>query len=114
MEKEGIFTGAYAIHPLSHERVPIWVTNYVLADYGSGAVMGVPAHDERDYEFATRHGLPAAQVVVAPSAAGTEAFTEPYVDDGRLVASGDFSGMSSSRVVPSRVSRSTRKEVIPL
>jgi leucyl-tRNA synthetase len=96
MEKEGIFTGAYAIHPLSHERVPIWVTNYVLADYGSGAVMGVPAHDARDYEFATRHGLPVAQVVVPPSAAGAEAFGEPYLEDGKLVASGDFSGMSSA------------------
>ncbi len=106
MEKAGIFTGAYAIHPLSNERVPIWVTNYVLADYGSGAVMGVPAHDERDFEFATRHGLPVAPVVVAPSAAGTEAFTEPYVDDGRLIASGDFSGMSSERArdaIPERL-----------
>ena len=51
MEKQGVFTGAYAINPLSRERVPIWVTNYVLAEYGSGAVMGVPAHDERDFEF---------------------------------------------------------------
>ena len=58
MEKQGIFTGAYAIHPLSGERVPIWLTNYVLAEYGSGAVMGVPAHDERDFDFATKHGLP--------------------------------------------------------
>ncbi len=58
MEKQGIFTGAYATHPLSGERVPIWVTNYVLAEYGSGAVMGVPAHDERDFDFATKHGLP--------------------------------------------------------
>ena len=54
MEKQGVFTGAYAINPLSHERVPIWVTNYVLAEYGTGAVMGVPAHDERDFEFARR------------------------------------------------------------
>jgi leucyl-tRNA synthetase len=97
MEKEGIFTGAYAIHPLSHERVPIWLTNYVLADYGSGALMGVPAHDERDYDFATRHGLAVAPVVVPPSASGTEPFTEPYVEDGKLIASGDFTGMSSAR-----------------
>ena len=65
MEKQGVFTGAYAINPLSHERVPIWVTNYVLAEYGTGAVMGVPAHDERDFEFARKHGLPVAQVIVA-------------------------------------------------
>ncbi len=58
MEKQGVFTGAYAIHPLSRERVPIWLTNYVLAEYGSGAVMGVPAHDERDFDFAKQHALP--------------------------------------------------------
>ena len=56
MEKERLFTGAYAINPLSHERVPIWVTNYVLAEYGTGAVMGVPAHDERDFDFAKSTG----------------------------------------------------------
>ncbi len=64
MEKKGVFTGAYAINPLSHERVPIWVTNYVLAEYGTGAVMGVPAHDERDFDFAHKHGLPIVQVIV--------------------------------------------------
>ncbi len=84
MEKQGIFTGAYAINPLSRERVPIWVTNYVLAEYGSGAVMGVPAHDERDFDFATKHGR-------VPRRKSTA-----YVEDGRLVASDDFSGMSSA------------------
>ena len=66
MEKHGVFTGAYAINPLSRERVPIWVTNYVLAEYGTGAVMGVPAHDERDFEFARKHGLPVVTVIVPP------------------------------------------------
>jgi leucyl-tRNA synthetase len=96
MEKQGIFTGAHAIHPLSGERVPIWLTNYVLAEYGSGAVMGVPAHDERDFDFAKKHGLPVAHVVVPPD---TEAIDseKPYVEDGRLIASDDFSGMSSER-----------------
>ena len=61
MEKQGVFTGAYAINPLSRERVPIWVTNYVLAEYGTGAVMGVPAHDERDFEFARKHGCRSSQ-----------------------------------------------------
>jgi leucyl-tRNA synthetase len=56
MEKTGVPTGGYAINPLSGERVPIWVTNYVLAEYGTGAVMGVPAHDERDFDFAKKHG----------------------------------------------------------
>ncbi|HTU82660.1 MAG TPA: leucine--tRNA ligase, partial [Candidatus Acidoferrales bacterium] len=98
MEKEGIFTGAYAINPLSHERIPIWVTNYVLAEYGTGAVMGVPAHDERDFDFAKKHGLPIARVIVPAHHAGVEAPLEAaFVEDGRLIASDDFSGMSSAR-----------------
>ncbi len=97
MEKQGFFTGAYAINPLSHERVPIWVTNYVLAEYGTGAVMGVPAHDERDFEFARHKSLPITQVIVPPGSAPQEAMEAAYVDDGRLIASGDFSGMSSER-----------------
>ncbi|HKU80979.1 MAG TPA: leucine--tRNA ligase [Candidatus Tumulicola sp.] len=98
MEKQGLFTGAYAINPLSRERIPIWVTNYVVADYGTGAVMGVPAHDQRDFEFAKRHGLPVARVVVpADAALDAPAGDAAFVEDGRLVASGDFSEMSSER-----------------
>jgi leucyl-tRNA synthetase len=97
MEKQGLFTGAYAINPLSHERVPIWVTNYVLAEYGTGAVMGVPAHDERDFDFARKHGLPVAQVVVPPGEHAGAPLERAYVEDGRLISSGDFSGMSSAR-----------------
>jgi leucyl-tRNA synthetase len=97
MEKEGLFTGAYAVNPLSHERVPIWVTNYVLAEYGTGGVMGVPAHDERDFEFARRYGLPIAQVIAPPGAEITAPLESAYVDDGRLIASGDYTGMSSER-----------------
>ncbi len=97
MEKDGVFSGAYAINPLSHERVPIWVTNYVLAEYGTGAVMGVPAHDERDFDFARKHGLPIAQVIAPPGVQVQAPLQEPYVEDGRLFASGDFSGMSSAR-----------------
>ncbi|HEY5341623.1 MAG TPA: leucine--tRNA ligase [Candidatus Aquilonibacter sp.] len=97
MEKSGLFTGAYAINPLSHERVPIWVTNYVLAEYGTGAVMGVPAHDERDFEFAKKHALPIAQVIVAPGTEISAPLEAAFVDDGRLVASGDYSGMSGER-----------------
>ncbi len=97
MEKQGLFTGVYAIHPLSHERVPIWVTNYVLAEYGSGAVMGVPAHDERDFDFAKKHGL-AIEQVIAPHGSSADAPLEAaFVDDGRLMNSGDFTGMTSER-----------------
>jgi leucyl-tRNA synthetase len=97
MEKEGVFTGAYAVNPLSRERIPIWLTNYVLAEYGSGALMGVPAHDERDFHFATQRGLPIVEVIVSPNSDAVEPLEAPYVEDGRLIASGDFSGMSSER-----------------
>ena len=97
MEKQGIFTGAYAINPLSNERIPIWVTNYVLAEYGTGAVMGVPAHDERDFDFARKHGLPIAQVIAAPGTQVSGPLERAYTEDGRLIASGDFTGMSSAR-----------------
>ncbi len=97
MEKDGVFTGAYAINPLSHERIPIWATNYVLAEYGTGAVMGVPAHDERDFDFARKHALPIAQVIVPPGTEPSSPLTQAYTDEGRLIASGDFSGMSSVR-----------------
>jgi leucyl-tRNA synthetase len=97
MEKTGVFTGAYARNPLSNERIPIWVTNYVLAEYGTGAVMGVPAHDERDFEFARKMGLPIARVIEDPHAPSDRPMTEAYVEDGRLIASGDFSEMKSER-----------------
>ncbi len=97
MVKQGIFTGAYSIHPLSRARVPIWLTNYVLAEYGSGAVMGVPAHDERDFDFAKRHGLPIAQVIAPLAGPPGEPLAAAFVEDGRLIASDEFSGMSSAR-----------------
>jgi len=96
MEKTGIPTGAYAINPLSRERVPIWVTNYVLAEYGTGAVMGVPAHDERDFDFAHKHGLPIAQVITTPDGSLHAPLSEAYVEDGKLIASGEYIGMKSA------------------
>ncbi len=97
MEKGGVFTGAYARNPLSNERVPIWVTNYVLAEYGTGAVMGVPAHDERDFEFARAFGLPIVRVIEKQGVASDVPMKEAFVDDGRLIASGDFNEMTSAR-----------------
>ncbi len=96
MEKQGLFTGAYAVNPLSGQRVPIWMTNYVLAEYGTGAVMGVPAHDERDFDFARRNGLPVVSTI-APANGEASDSREPFVDDGVLVDSGDFTGMTSER-----------------
>lgn len=95
-EKRGIFTGAYAVHPLTAEPVPIWVANYVLVDYGTGAVMGVPAHDARDYLFATRYHLP-IRVVVTPDGQPMTLTDGPYVGPGHLRDSRQFSGMPSEQ-----------------
>lgn len=95
-EKRGIFTGAYAIHPLTGERVPIWVGNYVLMGYGTGAIMAVPAHDQRDLEFAHRFNLP-VKVVIQPEGEtlDPQTMTEAYTTAGVQVNSGPFDGMNS-------------------
>ncbi len=96
----GVFTGAYALHPLTGERIPIWVADFVLEGYGAGAVMGVPAHDERDMAFAQAVGLPVRVVVVPPhtaSAPAVERMQEAYVQPGLLVDAGGYSGMSSQQ-----------------
>jgi leucyl-tRNA synthetase len=91
--KDGVFTGAYARHPLTGERVPIWVANFVLMGYGTGAVMAVPAHDQRDFEFARTFGLP-VRVVIQPEGEPlvAEALTAAYTEAGRMVSSGPFDG----------------------
>ncbi|CAM3435078.1 leucine--tRNA ligase [Campylobacter upsaliensis] len=85
-EKEGCFLGIYALHPLTKEKIPVWVANFVLADYGSGAVMAVPAHDERDFDFAKKYDLAIKQVI--------EAMTLPHAQkEGKLLESAEFSGL---------------------
>ncbi len=93
-EKEGVFTGAYALHPLTGERVPIWVANYVLLEYGTGAVMGVPAHDQRDLDFARKYRLP-VRVVIQPLGRNLDdrVMTEACADPGVMVNSGEFDGL---------------------
>ncbi|HEY0965494.1 MAG TPA: leucine--tRNA ligase [Candidatus Saccharimonadales bacterium] len=90
-EKTGVFTGSYAINPASGEKVPIWIADYVLGGYGTGAVMGVPAHDERDFEFAEKFGLSVVEVIQKPN--HDEAI---YHGEGLLINSGAFDGMSTS------------------
>ncbi|MDN4594752.1 leucine--tRNA ligase [Polycladomyces subterraneus] len=97
-EKVGYFTGAYAQHPLTGEKVPIWVANYVLMDYGTGAVMGVPAHDERDFLFARKYDLP-IRVVIRPEEGVTDELTEAYTGEGKLVNSGDFNGLNNREAI---------------
>ncbi len=94
-EKTGIFTGAFAINPVNGERVPIWVADYVLASYGTGAVMAVPAHDERDFEFATIFELPIRKVILQPGTKTEDVLMEAYVDPGTMINSGQFSGLPS-------------------
>jgi leucyl-tRNA synthetase len=100
-EKEGFFTGQYATNPFSGERVPIWVANFVLAEYGTGAVQSVPAHDERDFEFAQKYKMPFRVVIQpaegAPLPAGQ--MQEAFVEYGRLVDSGPYSGLSSEEAI---------------
>lgn len=91
-EKTGVFTGAYAIHPLTGEKLPIWIADYVLATYGTGCVMAVPAHDKRDYEFATKYNLPIKRVI---KGIGDVEDSLPFDEYGMLVDSGEFAGLKS-------------------
>jgi len=88
-DKSGVFSGSYAINPINNERVPIWIADYVLMGYGTGAIMAVPAHDERDFEFATQYSLPVIQVIDA----GDLDAKLPYVGDGKLIHSDAYNGL---------------------
>ena len=95
-EKTGVFTGRYAINPLNKQKTPIWLSDYVLADYGTGAIMCVPAHDDRDFEFAKKFGLPIVQVI-AKDGKEIAPLTEAYTDaSGIVINSGDWNGYESS------------------
>ena len=95
--KEGMFTGSYAVNPMSGEQVPIWIANYVLVDYGTGAVMGSPAHDERDWEFAHKYDLPIKPVVAHEGETyNFDTWVESNHEDGVLVNSGEFDGQTSA------------------
>jgi leucyl-tRNA synthetase len=93
-EKTGVFTGRYAINPLNGAKIPIWISDYVLADYGTGAIMCVPAHDERDFAFAKKFNLPIIQVIKKEGGEAVE-LIEPYTEDGVMINSGIFDGISS-------------------
>lgn len=95
-EKTGVFTGSYAINPLNGKKTPIWLSDYVLADYGTGAIMCVPAHDERDFAFAKKFDLPIVQVI-AKDGKEIENMQEPYTDAaGTVINSGEWNGMESA------------------
>ncbi|MGM5488130.1 MAG: leucine--tRNA ligase [Nanobdellota archaeon] len=94
-DKNGLFLGVYAVNPVTHEKCPVYVTDYALMEYGTGAVMGVPAHDHRDFEFAEKFEIP-IRVVVQPE---SEPLIEAYVEDGPLVNSGKFDGMNNREAI---------------
>ncbi len=93
MEKKGMPLGISAIHPISGEEIPLWVANFVLMSYGTGAVMAVPGHDARDWEFADKHGLPITQVITPADGSSIDITKGPYVEYGIVVNSGEFDGL---------------------
>jgi leucyl-tRNA synthetase len=93
MEKSGMATGINAIHPLTGEEIPVWVGNYVLMDYGSGAVMAVPAHDQRDYEFANKYQLPIEQVIAPANGEDCDIQQQAFTTKGLLINSGEYNGL---------------------
>jgi leucyl-tRNA synthetase len=98
-EKEGFFTGRFAVNPFSGESLPIWIANFVLAEYGTGALMCVPAHDERDYEFAEKYNLP-VKIVVQPKDGPSlrlDRMNQPFTEYGKLVESGPYTGLTSEQ-----------------
>ncbi len=105
-EKEGVFTGACCINPMTGQKMPIYVANFVLYEYGSGAVMAVPAHDQRDYEFASKYGLEIKVVVQPPdSELRPDRMKEAYVDEGILVNSGEFDGLPNKQAIQAITSK---------
>ncbi len=116
-QKTGVFTGAFAINPINDGKVPIWISDYVLMDYGTGAIMSVPAHDQRDFDFAKEFNLP-LQVVIRPDGETFEAddLTEAYTGPGKMVNSGEFDGLAweegKKKVTDSLASRGIGKAMV--
>jgi len=95
LDKEGVFTGSYAVNPMTKEKVPVYAGNFVVADYASGMIMAVPAHDQRDFEFADKYKIPIKIVIQPEEHLAPERMFEAYAGEGRLVNSGDFDGLLS-------------------
>jgi leucyl-tRNA synthetase len=99
MEKKGIATGLYAIHPVTGEEIPVWIANFVLMQYGWGAVMAVPAHDQRDWEFSKKYNLPLKQVISPPNGTTYDYNKSAYTGEGTLINSDQFNGLSSAQAL---------------
>ena len=105
MEKKGMPLGISAIHPISGEEVPLWVANFVLMSYGTGAVMAVPGHDARDWEFADKHGLPITQVITPADGSSIDITKGPYLEYGIVVNSGEFDGLDYDQALDAIATR---------
>ena len=112
MEKEGVFTGGYCLNPFTGTRLPVYVANFVLMEYGTGAVMAVPAHDQRDFEFAQKYGIE-IKVVIQPEGEPLDpaAMTEAHEGTGTLIASGEFTGLPSEKAKTAITAAATEKGV---
>jgi leucyl-tRNA synthetase len=112
-EKSGVFTGAFARNPATDEDIPIWIADYVLMEYGTGAIMAVPGHDERDFEFATRFELPIRRVIAGPGDNADTPLAEAYVGEGTLVNSDGYDGMpwqEAKRAITAKLAEEGRAE----
>lgn len=101
-ERTGVFTGSYATNPVDGRKVPVWVADYVIATYGTGFVMAVPAHDERDYDFATKYNLPITRVIVDKDEQEQQL---PFCEHGKLINSAEFTGMTTEQAIPAIVEK---------
>lgn len=110
LEKEGVFTGSYAEHPITKEKVPIWTGNFVVADYGSGMVMAVPAHDQRDFDFAKKYAIPIKQVITSKDGK-TDVSIKAYTQYGKLINSGEFDGLESNEAKIKIVEALSKKKI---
>src|SRR5437868_8621824 len=109
IEKHGVDTGRFAINPYNQEKLPIWIANYIVADYGSGAIMSVPAHDERDFEFANKYGLP-VKIVIMPTYEEGQEHTLPFTSmDSLLINSGPFDGLGCRKAMEEMAAVAVRK-----
>ena len=115
-DKTGVFTGSYAINPVSGAKVPVWIADYVLISYGTGAIMAVPGHDQRDWEFATAMSLPVIPVVALPDGQAPDVSTGAYTEEGRAVNSGPYDGLTTAefkaRVTADLESRGLGKKAV--
>ena len=97
-EKTGVFTGAYAINPVNHKKIPIWIADYVLATYGTGAIMAVPAHDQRDYEFASKFNIE-----IIPVLEGGDVTQEAFTEDGVHINSDFLNGLNKEEAIETMI-----------